>query len=295
MQTMLEVLCAAHLSSYVRSDVKDCGGVMLVGDPATLRSTMLNVLERQYHNALSLSDVNARTLSELRGQIASRNIRTLVLPEFAKLYERGNPGTADNVVGTLRAMVAEGFHAPSFEDARIARTVARCVVMAALTPTMRIKHFNEWEDSGFNRRFLWPLLALENGDLLEESRVQRRLLEIECPSYPPIPNSGIIQDETTETERRSLRVLVKHQPGGNHAIQLELLIRVLAVLRWWYPKVGRSKDEPMHRLREFCRSLGRHGAYLTVELQDGQPIERTVPYKLLVPGKPKRKARRRGK
>jgi hypothetical protein len=288
MQTMLEGLCAAHLSTYVHSDVKDCGGMMLVGDPATLRSTMLSVIDRQYHNALTLSDVNARTLAELRGQIASRNIRTLVLPEFAKLYERGNPGTAENVVGTLRAMVAEGFHAPSFEDARIARTVARCLVLAAITPTLRGRHFNEWEDSGFNRRFLWPLLTLENGDILEESRVQRRLLEIECISYPPIPNAGI-PDQTTEAERRALRVLVKYQPGGNHAIQLELLIRMLAVLRWWYPKVGRAPEEAMVRVREFARTLGKHGAFLVVEMMDGDTPRTERPHKILVPRRPRRR------
>jgi len=267
MRTMLEVLCAAHLSSYVRSDVKDCGGIMLVGDPATLRSTMLNVMDSQYHNVLSLSDMNARSLAELRGSIANRSIRTLVLPELAKLYERGNPGTAEHVIGTLRALVAEGFRAASFEDARVIRVTARCVVMGALTPTLQVRHFKDWEDSGFNRRFLWPVIALEEGEILEESRVLRRLLEVECPAYPPIPNI-LIPDETTESERRALRLLVKHQPGSNHAMQLEMMGRMLAVLRWWYDKIDRPADEPMARMREFARSLGREGGRIIVEMRD---------------------------
>lgn len=266
MQTMLEVLCACHLSTYVQSDVKDCGGMMLIGDPATLRSTMLNVMDRQYHNVLSLSDLNARSLAELRGPIANKTIRTLVLPELAKLYERGNPGTAEHVIGTLRALVAEGFRAASFEDARVNRVVARCVVMAALTPSLQMKHFKDWEESGFNRRFIWPVIALEEGEIIEESRVQRRLLDVEISSYPPIPNSTI-PDETTETERRTLRLLVKHQPGGNHGMQLELMARTLAVLRWWYKKMNRPKDEAMARVREFSRSLGREGGLISVKLQ----------------------------
>ena len=267
MRTMLEVLCAAHLSSYVQSDVKDCGGIMLIGDPATLRSTMLNVMDSQYHNVLSLSDMNARSLAELRGPIANRSIRTLVLPELAKLYERGNPGTAEHVIGTLRALVAEGFRAASFEDARVNRVVARCVVMGALTPTLQMRHFKDWEDSGFNRRFLWPVIALEQGEIIEESRVLRRLLEVECPAYPPIPNSAI-PDDTTESERRALRMLVKHQPGGNHAMHLDLMSRMLAVLRWWYKKLDRPVDEPMARMREFARTLGREGGHIVVEMRD---------------------------
>lgn len=266
MQTMLEVLCACHLSTYVQSDLKDCGGMMMIGDPATLRSTMLNVMDRQYHNVLSLSDLNARSLAELRGAIASKQIRTLVLPELAKLYERGNPGTAEHVIGTLRALVAEGFQAASFEDARISRVKARCVVMAALTPSLQARHYKDWEDSGFNRRFIWPVIALEQGEIIEESRVQRRLLDVEISSYPPIPNATI-PDKTTEAERRALRLLVKHQSGGNHGMQLELMARMLAVLRWWYEKIDRPKDEAMARIREFARLLGREGGLISVKMQ----------------------------
>lgn len=273
MQTMLEVLCACHLSTYVQSDIKDCGGMMLIGDPATLRSTMLNVLDKQYHNVLSLSDLNVRSLSELRGPMANKTIRTLVLPELAKLYERGNPGTAEHVIGTLRALVAEGFRAASFEDARVNRVVARAVVMAALTPSLQMRHFKEWEESGFNRRFVWPVIALEQGEIIEESRVQRRLLDVEIGSYPPIPNTTI-PDTTTEPERRALRLLVKHQPGGNHGMQLELMARILAVLRWWYKRIDRPRDEAMARVREFARSLGREGGLISVKmlhLENGSP------------------------
>jgi hypothetical protein len=263
MQTMLECLCAMHLSSYVQSDVQDRGGMMLIGDPATLRSTMLNVLDRQYHNSLSLSDINARSLADLRGPIANKQIRTLVLPELAKLYERGNPGTAEHVIGTIRALVAEGYRAAAFEDSRVNRTVARCTVMAALTPSLHMRHFKDWEDSGFNRRFLWPVIALEQSEVIEESRVLRKLLDIEASSYPPIPNTPI-PDDTTEQERRALRLLVKHQPGGSHAIQLEVMIRMLAVLRWYYKKLNRPKEEAMARIREFAKTLGKEGGYIRV-------------------------------
>lgn len=242
--------------------------MMLVGDPATLRSTMLSVLGRQYHDVLLMSDVNARSLVELRGSMANQTITTLVLPELAKLYERGNPGTAEHVIGTLRALVAEGFRSASFENAAVNRLTARCVVMGALTQTLLDRHAKEWGDSGFSRRFLWPLLMLKGG-VIEESRVTRRLLEVECPVYPPIPNTPI-PDDTTEKERRELRALVRFQPGGNHAMQLEMLARMLAVLRWWYRKLHRSADGPMERIREFARTLGREGSLVAVEMRNGK-------------------------
>lgn len=265
---MIEVLCAVHLSSYVASDLKERGGVILVGDPATLKSALLSAIDRNYYNAISLSDVNVRSLAELRGQLASNAIRTLVLPEFAKLYERGNSGTAEHVVGTIRALAAEGFQAAAFEDSRINRTTAYCTVMGAMPPGVQTMRFGQWEASGLNRRFLWPLLAMKDGELLEMSRIERQLLDLDLPQYPPIPQAGYIPNETTRGERGKCRDLVKYQPGGNHATQLELMVRVLAVLQWWYPMIGRPREDAIRTVFEFGRSLAKGGARLWVAMRE---------------------------
>ncbi|MGH8906831.1 MAG: hypothetical protein ACRD0K_10030 [Egibacteraceae bacterium] len=278
---MIEVLCAAHLSSYVVSELRERGGLVIIGDPATLKSALLSVIDHNYHNAISLSDINARALTDLRGQIASESIRTIVLPEFAKLYERGNVGTAEHVVGTLRAMAAEGFQAAAFEDSRINRTTAHCTVIGAMPPALQSLRFNQWEVSGLNRRFLWPLVAMKDGELLETSRVERRLLDLELSSYPPIPTGGVIPNDTTREERARCRTLVKYQPGGNHVTQLEMLVRVLAVLQWWYPMIGRPREQAMQTVQEFGVSLGRGGARLDVQMRSGvsrphKPVRHTL-------------------
>jgi hypothetical protein len=61
-----------------------------------------------------------------------------------------------------------------------------------------------------------------------------------------------------------LLVLTKHQPGGDHSIQVQILTRTLAVLRWWYQQTG-DRRSPMDTLEAFGVSLGKNGTVLTLE------------------------------
>jgi len=258
---LLDVLCAAHLSNYVRTGIEDRGGIMLVGPPGTFKSTLLGVVGRQYHDSLQLSDVNVQTLTNFRSQIASGNIKSLVLPEMYKLYER-HSSTASNLEGTLRALVAEGFYGASFQDQRINRLTARAVVLGAMTDAFIEFRFKVWEETGFNRRFLWPLFRLEDPDALERAIVEGRLIDLGFRA-PPLPTPQVIADETTESERAALRPLLKHQPGGSpHALQLSLLVKILAALKWWYKRDGRPNGAATDTMRLFARMLGKGGAWL---------------------------------
>lgn len=259
---LLEVLCAVHLSSYVEGPYVDRGGLMLVGAPGTLRSTFLALLDRNYNDAVSMSDINARSLADLREQIAAKTIRTIVLPEYAKLWER-HPYTAKNVEGTLRALVGEGFTSPSFEDARINRLRARCTLLSAMTPTFQTLHFREWEDSGFNRRFLWSLLRLKDPLLLDRAVEEWQLIDFRLAHIPPAPPDSI-PNMTTQEERQEMRRLVKNQPGGSHVIQTTLLIKVLAVLKWWYKALKRPERDALATVRAFSATLGKEGGELII-------------------------------
>lgn len=260
---LLEVLCAVHLSSYVEGPFQDRGGLMLIGAPGTLRSTFLSLLDRNYNDAVSMSDINARSLADLREQIAAKTIRTLVLPEYAKLWER-HPYTAKNVEGTIRALVGEGFTSPSFEDARINRLRARCTVMSAMTPSFQTQHFREWEESGFNRRFLWSLLRLKDPTLLDKAVEQWQLVDFRLAHIPPAPASESIPNLTTQQERAEMRRLVKYQPGGSHVIHTSLLSKVLAVLKWWYRMLKRKDTDALNTTRAFAVTLGKEGAELII-------------------------------
>ena len=56
--SMLEAMCAIHMSSYVDSPVKDRGWLMLIGPPGVLKTSFLEVIEDNYHNAISASNLN---------------------------------------------------------------------------------------------------------------------------------------------------------------------------------------------------------------------------------------------
>jgi hypothetical protein len=261
---LVEMICALHLTSYVDSPFPERGGLMLVGPPAVLKSTFIEVLDRHYPDALMVSDMNARSLAQLRDAISAGRIRTLVLPELAKLYER-KEDTASNLEGTLRAMAAEGFQAASFEDSRVNRVKAHCMVMGAMTGAIQARHFTSWEETGFNRRFLWSLIYLEDPTILERAVVQWQRIDFQVRHIMRAPLTGEkIPNVTTQAERDHLRIAIKYQPGGDHAIQLHLLVKSLAVLRWWYMIVGDGRD-PMQVIESFARSLGRDGVALKLD------------------------------
>jgi hypothetical protein len=259
---LVEVLCAAHLGNMVEGPFQDRGGLMLVGPPGVLKTTFVSVLDTQYQDAVTMSDVNVKGLIRMRDGIASGKINTLVLPEYAKIYER-NDATAQNVEGTLRALTAEGFTAASFEDSRVNRLVARCMVIGAMTPPTVDTHFTRWEESGFNRRFLWCLMKLSDPLALEKAAINWQRINFRMAHVPLAPLGGHIPNRTTQRERQQLAVMVKYQPGGDHAIQLQLIIRIVAVLRWWYAESGQARN-PMDTIAKFAPALGKTG--VTLEL-----------------------------
>lgn len=262
---LVEVLCACHLSSYVQSPFQERSGLMVVGPPGSLKSTFVTALS-PYPGTVVVSDINAKTLGYYRDGMASGQIKTMVLPEMEKLYER-HPYTASNIEGTLRALVGEGFRGTSHEDSRMSTFTARAMVIGALTIKSRQSRFVAWEDSGFNRRFLWSLIRLKDADLLEKAAINWELVPFQVSHMPRVPIGGesSIPNHTTVYQRQLLYSWVKDQPGGNHALHVQLLTKVLAVLQWWYLQTSPERDA-METVRRFAFSLGKEGADVVIDL-----------------------------
>jgi hypothetical protein len=132
-----------------------------------------------------------------------------------------------------------------------------------MTPKFQTMHFKDWEDSGFNRRFLWSLVRLKDADLLEKAVENWELVDFRIAHIPPAPVDSI-PNRTTKEERQELRRLIKHQPGGSHAIQIALMSKILAALKWWYQLRKRPKSEAFATVRSFAQSLGKEGAELII-------------------------------
>jgi hypothetical protein len=227
-----------------------------------LKSTLAE-MTNHYPDALLLTDINVQTLVDLRDSLTGDNVRTLVFSEFAKIYER-NPQTASNVEGSLRALASEGFSGASFQDQRINRRKAYATVIGAMPPSLVDKNFKRWEDSGFNRRFLWATYGIRGSYILDDAAVELKKLDfgIKDVLRPP-PVSMSIPFCLTPAERDRVKMYVKNQPGGSHTQQIQLLSRVWSVLKWWHRERGTPKDAD-ETIVAFAKALSREGGLLVI-------------------------------
>lgn len=259
----LSVLSAIHLSSYVESPFKDRGGIFLVGPPGALKSTSVEFLDSAFSDALVLSDMNVQMLTKIKDRIAGGSIRSLVMSEMGKIYER-HSSVAANIEGTLRALAGEGFQSASYEDATISRLTARATIIGGMTSSLRERNASRWDDSGFARRFLWSLISLRDPTQLENAVIDGKLIDIATGETPRLPPERVIPDLTLRDERLELAAMCKYQPTP-HNLQVSLLVKTWAVLKWWAKNTKKSETKAWDTLARFGKSLGRNGVELIVE------------------------------
>jgi len=257
---LLEVICAVHLSPHVEGNLEQRGGLFLIAPPGALKST-LSEATHHYPDALLLTDVNVSMLADMRDSITGGSINTLVFSEFAKIYER-NPQTAANIEGSLRALASEGFSGASFQDHRVNRRKAVATVIGAMPPITVEKNFKRWEESGFNRRFLWAVYGIKGRHILDEAASELKRLDFGVKDVLRVPPLGqTIPFILTPAERMRVRTFVSQQPGGSHTQQIQLMARVWSVLKWWHRERG-TPDECEETIAAFTKSLSREGTDL---------------------------------
>jgi hypothetical protein len=264
---LTEIICAVHLAPLVEGNLDQRGGLMLVAPPGALKSTLVE-MTNHYPDALLLTDLNVQTLIDLRDSLTGDNIRTLVFSEFAKLYER-NPQTSSNIEGSLRALASEGFYGASFQDQRINRRKAQATLIAAMPPGLVEKQFKHWEETGFNRRFLWSNYGIKGAHILDDAAVELKKLDfgIRDVLRPP-PLSMSVPYLLTETEKVRVKMFVKHQPGSSHTQQIQLLSRIWSVLKWWHRENDTVKEAD-NTMVAFAQSLTRGGSDLVISAPKG--------------------------
>lgn len=257
--TLMECVKAAHLSTFVQSAFQHSAGLFVVGPPGVMKTTILRALD-PYESVLTLSDVNSKVLTGIiKSQLTSNAIKSLVLPEVQRIYER-DPRTAAGVEGTIRSLVEEGFQGASFEDPTIPRFTARAFVIGAMTDKFRDENWQRWVDSGFARRFLWVLVRLGDPSILMNSVEAGRMAQVadEVVQMPQPPMGQIPSIDSVM--RKRIRPLVRKQPKPCN-VQYELLCRMAAVLKFYYEK-NKSKKDPLATIQEFGGSI-LGGAELT--------------------------------
>lgn len=268
-QTMMEVLSAAHLARYVESPFQSRGGIFLVAPPGAMKSTILSSLE-VYNDAVVLSDLNTQALGHLRESITAGTIGTIAISDLQKVYER-HASVAMNLEGSIRALVDEGWKGAAFQDARVARLTARCHFVGGLTQDFAEHNFTRWLASGFMRRFLYVLYRLEDPHLLGDAVTDWKLLDIDwTPILPPSGVNRSIPSTLSKAERDKLRGLLKIQ--HSEAVPFQLLCKITEVLKWHYKRMGWKKCA-MDTVCLFAATLGREGAEVYIQRKETRKNE----------------------
>lgn len=265
-KTFFEVLSAAHMTYHltnVPSEFQDRGGIILIAPPGHLKSQIITKSLKPYPDVMNTSDLNTRTLTQMRDALVTGKYRTIAFPDFEKIYER-NPDTAVNLEGHLKALVGQGFRLPSFDDQRMnGIRAARALMIGGIIPTIHASRFQRWINEGMTRRFIWCHYQLRNPDSIlkaisEWKPIAFGALLVSIP-VDPIPFE-IGKQESVEIES----MLNEHE-GGVEAIQFILMKKIAAVLKWKEGQTnGRGKAQiskaALGILREFSESLRKEGA-----------------------------------
>jgi hypothetical protein len=256
-RSLLEVLDAAHLTKFVRSPFNARGGILLIGPPETLRTTLISSALEDYPDALVLSDINVKQLIEMREDMSAGKITTLAFLELAKLYAR-NPAVAKNIEGHIMALIEEGLSLASFQDKRMSSTKARSLVIAACTEKFYGQRFTEWTDSGFSRRFLHCMYRLDDPWALAEAQEKRTLIELDTIKRK-IPGNREIKWNVEPEEMRAIRKLLKYQFRKGISTPFNLAANIYCVLKWKY-----DATEARTIFGDFAQSLQDDSALLVL-------------------------------
>lgn len=257
-QSLLEFLDAAHLTNFIESEFGSRGGIMLIGPPNTLKSTVVEVALNHYPNALILSDLNVQSLARLRDDLAGGRYPTMAFSAFEKLYAR-HTSTSSNLEGYILALIEEGFSRVSFEDSRMATIKARALVIGATTLSFYTQHYSNWRDTGFLRRFLWMVYKVKEPRVLEQAIHKWALIPFDSIIRKQPINK--ITNNLTEKESSYLLHITRDQP--DRSTGFILLKKIAMILKWKYEGTS-DKGKFMKILEDIAPTLSKHGG--TIDL-----------------------------
>lgn len=238
---------------------------MLVGPPGVLKTNFLETTYKEYPSSLILSDLNVNSVMALRESLLSGRYKTIVFPEYEKLYQR-KQDTAANVEGTIKQLIEEGFTKASFEEQDAITFKSRALVVGAITNTFYQRKIQSWREGGFKRRFLWVAITLSDPDeIMKAIRDDRRLALDGIRRKHPI--SDIPMDVTPE-EAKQLENMLRSQWEATPYV---LMKKIFAYLKWKYRDDPR---QPMKLMREFSEAIQLQYAKIEIPKQDKMEVKK---------------------
>jgi hypothetical protein len=257
-ETLIEFLDAVADTKFIEGPFEERGGVMLVGPPGSLKTTLIEAAVRTHTDALTLSDLNVQQWMKMKDEFVTRRYTCIAFPEFEKIYQR-HPATALNLEGIIKALVSEGYGTGPGGDPRMPRIKARACIIGGITTDCFERHYEEWQKNGFLRRFAWMLVSVANPQLIVQAI--RKWERISLGRINTRPADSYLEVKLSEKESLFIEHLMRSQPGL-HGTGYVLMKKALAILKWKYG--GNGHPKPVKIMEEIAQALQKEGSYIVL-------------------------------
>jgi hypothetical protein len=222
----------------------------------------MDVLDENYHNALSISNAFMQTMSKLQSSFYNHQVRSLCFPDLQSIYA-GDPRTSGRIEQMMMQLAGEATRTiGGGQDARHSKFKGYCTIFACMTDLFYQSRAARWDESGFSRRFLWSTYTLSDPDVLIRAIMEWTRADLGGFRIPTLPNSNYIKDTLDHDERSEIFTWLRHQPSP-HEVQFHVLCKAVSALRWHYENIGFKKNA-MHTMREFAETLQKDAALLVI-------------------------------
>lgn len=257
--SLVEVIGAMHLSYEISDQFKQRGGLMFVAPPGQLKTTAIEMVE-MFPHARVVSNLTVKTLSTMRQDFLSGQIKTMAFSDFENIYRR-HSSVANQIEGVLMGLVDEGFRSPAFSDQRVTVMPARCAIIGGITVKAYEDRISAWKDSGFARRFLWSKYYAHNRVIkqLEKAIIDWKRDNLVNGFNIRIPTGPIKVDMN---EGQSKKILSQMRFQEDMRTPFIVAKKIVSVLLW---KFSEETDKAWKIWDDFSTSLGKDGSELTLD------------------------------
>jgi hypothetical protein len=229
---------------------------MIVGYPGSLKSTIVSTAIEPYPDAMVISDMNVQQFLRMQEDFVTGRFSCLAFTDYEKLYQR-HSSTASHIEGIIKGLVAEGYGTGPSGDQRMPTIPARSLVIGAMTRTCFEERYANWQKSGFLRRFLWIVIALQNPGQISKAINRWEKLDLGKLTFRPANKTIRVENSPERTE--IIERMMKYQPGADGTAKV-LLKKIVAVLEWKHnngTNGGRKKVTEI--LEDVASGLGKGG------------------------------------
>ena len=219
---------------------------------------------------------------DLRDDIASEKLNTMVFTAFEKLYQRRSE-TAENIEGHLSAFAEEGFNKASFQDQRAFHINAKCLIVGGTTPNIADAKWKAWIANGFSRRFLWLFYKLDNPLIIQKAISKWQPIDLSLDDAVINFPQNFLPIDVSDSEDKIIQEILKEQAGKNGTGYI-LMKKILTALKWRMRKKAHTeydREEVPRRalaiLKDCASGFKRDGGRLSIsEERTIDPLNRKI-------------------